>query len=59
MTDTILDTKIVPVGPGGILGKILRIAVLVSTAGFIFPNVLLEGMDMNGLHKKHTQDPAR
>lgn len=47
------DPRIVPVGPGGLGGKIFRCLVHVCTGGFIYPNVFIEGMD---LMERHTQD---
>jgi hypothetical protein len=45
--------EIVPVGAGGVVGRVLRIAIHFSTGGFMYPNVFIEGMD---LMKKHRQD---
>jgi hypothetical protein len=59
MKETKRDSKIVPVGPGGMAGKVMRIAMLVGTAGFAYPNVFIEGMDMNELHRKHMQNAER
>lgn len=56
MIDTKRSTKIVPVGHGGVAGKAMRIAVLFGTAGFVFPNVFLEGMDMTAMHKGYLKD---
>lgn len=53
------DPKIVPVGPGGVAGKIMRIAMLIGTAGFAYPNVFLEGLDMNEMHRRHMKDAER
>ena len=56
MSDIKRNTRIVPVGPGGVVGKVIRIAILFGTAGFVYPNVFLEGIDMNAMHKKHMAD---
>jgi hypothetical protein len=36
---------IVPIGPGGIPGRLWRFLVFTVTAGFLYPNVFIEGMD--------------
>jgi len=36
---------VVPVGPGGMAGRIGRFLVFLFTAGFFYPNVCIEGMD--------------
>jgi hypothetical protein len=37
------------VGKGGILGKLGRIAVFILTAGFAYPNVFIEGMNLTSI----------
>lgn len=39
------NPNIVPVGPGGIPGRIARICVFFASGGFLYPNVFIEGMD--------------
>lgn len=39
------EQYVVPVGPAGILGRIGRGIVFFFTAGFLYPNVFIEGMD--------------
>jgi len=56
MIDTKRSNRIVPVGRGGVVGKAMRIAILFGTAGFVFPNVFLEGMDMTAIHKSYQKD---
>jgi hypothetical protein len=36
-------------GKGGILGKLGRIAVFILTAGFAYPNVFIEGMNLTSI----------
>jgi hypothetical protein len=40
------NPNVVPVGPGGILGKTFRAIVMICTAGFVYPNVFVEGEDL-------------
>jgi len=35
----------VPVGPGGFLGRLGRFVIFLCSAGFLYPNVCIEGMD--------------
>jgi hypothetical protein len=35
----------VPVGPGGMLGRLGRFLVFIVTGGFLYPNVCVEGLD--------------
>jgi hypothetical protein len=44
---------VVPVGPGGLPGHILRMVVMVFTGGFIYPNTFVEGMDLTAIQKAH------
>jgi hypothetical protein len=39
------EQYIVPVGPGGFLGRLGRMVVFAVTGGFLYPNVFIEGMD--------------
>jgi hypothetical protein len=39
------EPYVVPVGPGGILGRLGRFVVFTCTGGFLYPNVFIEGMD--------------
>ena len=36
---------VVPIGPGGFVGRLGRILVFFFTAGFFYPNVFIEGLD--------------
>ena len=39
------EQYIVAVGPGGIPGRLWRYLVFFASAGFLYPNVFIEGMD--------------
>ena len=39
------EQYIVPVGPGGVLGRLGRFVIFTLSAGFLYPNVFIEGMD--------------
>ena len=45
MIDKSREAYIVPVGPGGIAGRVGRFIVFLCTAGFMYPNVCVEGLD--------------
>jgi hypothetical protein len=47
-----LNPNVVPRGPGGVLGRIFRMIVMVCTGGFAYPNVWVEGMDCTALQQK-------
>lgn len=51
------NKTIVPVGPGGTPGHLLRMFVMVCTGGFVYPNTFVEGMDLSAIQKLH-QDPT-
>jgi hypothetical protein len=36
---------VVPVGPGGVLGRLGRMLIFAATGGFLYPNVFIEGLD--------------
>jgi hypothetical protein len=57
--DKAVDPRIVPVGPGGLAGKIFRCVVHVCTGGFGYPNVFIEGMDLMEKHKHDTNTAER
>jgi hypothetical protein len=40
---------VVPVGPGGIAGRLVRFVVFFFTAGFFYPNVCIEGLDCTAI----------
>jgi len=42
----------VPVGPGGVLGRIGRMIVMLCTGGLAYPNVFVEGMDCTAIQKE-------
>mgnify|MGYP001324383131 CR=1 FL=1 len=46
------NPNVVPIGPGGIAGRICRMIVMVCTGGFFFPNVWVEGLDCTAIQKK-------
>ncbi len=46
----------VPIGPGGMVGRILRGIVMVCTGGFIFPRVFIEGLDCTAIQKTTMSD---
>lgn len=39
------EQYIVPIGPGGAMGRLGRFLVFFASAGFLYPNVFIEGMD--------------
>ena len=39
----------VPTGPGGVAGRLGRFIAFLCTAGFMYPNVCVEGMDCTRL----------
>ena len=47
-----LNPNIVPPGPGGTLGHIGRMIVMVCTGGFAFPNAFVEGLDCTAIQEK-------
>lgn len=46
-----LNPTVVPPGPGGTLGHLGRMIVMVCTGGFAFPNAFVEGMDCTAIQK--------
>ena len=46
------NPNMVPVGPGGAVGHIFRMIVMVCSGGFLFPNVFIEGLDCTAIQKK-------
>jgi hypothetical protein len=53
------NPNVVPMGPGGVVGSIFRKIVMLCTAGFVYPNSFVEGMDLTTLDKKHYPDKAQ
>lgn len=49
------NKTIVPVGPGGAPGHLLRMFVMVCTGGFVYPNTFVEGMDLTAIQKQHQE----
>jgi len=47
------DEFTVPVGPGGIVGRIFRFIVFLCTGGFMYPNVCVEGMNVTTIQNRH------
>ncbi len=39
------EQYVVPVGPGGLLGRLGRVLIFAVTGGFLYPNVCIEGLD--------------
>lgn len=52
MTET-TNPNLVPVGPGGTLGRIGRMFAMVCTGGMVYPNVFVEGMDCTAIQKEY------
>ncbi len=50
--DEIQNPNMVPIGPGGVPGRIFRMIVMVCSGGFLFPNVFVEGLDCTAIQKK-------
>ena len=46
------NPNVVPIGPGGIAGRIFRMIVMVCTGGFLYPNVFVEGLDCTAIQKQ-------
>jgi hypothetical protein len=46
------NPNLVPIGPGGVPGRIFRIVVMACTGGFLYPNVFVEGMDCTAIQKQ-------
>jgi hypothetical protein len=51
MEETV-NPNVVPRGPGGILGHIFRMIVMLCTGGIIYPNTFVEGMDLTAIQAK-------
>ena len=51
------NKNIVPIGPGGVPGHLLRMLVMIFTGGFIYPNTFVEGMDLTAIQKVY-QEPT-
>lgn len=52
------NPNVVPIGPGGVAGSIFRKIVMVCTAGFVYPNSFVEGMDLTVLDKRYYPDKS-
>ena len=50
------EQYVVPIGPGGMLGRIGRIVIFVATGGFLYPNVFIEGMDCTRIQNEMQGD---
>lgn len=46
------NPNMVPVGPGGTLGLIGRMIVMLCTGGLAYPNVFVEGMDCTAIQRE-------
>lgn len=47
-----LNPRMVPRGPGGLMGRIGRMIAMLFTGGMAFPNVFVEGMDCTAIQAK-------
>ncbi len=47
-----LNPNVVPVGPGGALGHLGRMIAMICTAGFVYPNTFVEGLDCTAIQKE-------
>ena len=50
------EQYVVSIGPGGMLGRLGRIVIFVSTGGFLYPNVFIEGMDCTRIQNEMQGD---
>jgi hypothetical protein len=50
------EQYIVPVGFGGIPGRVVRSLVFIATGGFLYPNVCIEGLDCTKIQDVHQGD---
>ncbi len=50
--EQVQNPNVVPRGPGGFVGHMLRMVMMVCTGGFAFPNTFVEGMDLTALQKR-------
>ena len=48
-----VNPNVVPVGPGGLLGRTWRFIVMVVTMGFVYPNVCVEGLDLTKIQNEY------
>ena len=48
-----LNPNMVPVGPGGIWGRIGRFLVMIFSAGFAYPNTCVEGLDLTAIQNQY------
>jgi hypothetical protein len=46
------NSNVVPVGPGGVGGRIWRFFVMVITLGFVYPNTCIEGLDLTSIQNE-------
>ncbi len=45
------NPNMVPIGPGGVVGRIFRMIAMVCSGGFLFPRVFTEGLDCTAIQK--------
>ncbi len=50
--EQVLNSNVVPAGPGGALGRLGRMIAMLCTGGFAFPNVFVEGLDCTAIQKE-------
>ncbi len=48
-----VNPNLVPVGPGGIAGRIWRFCAMLFTMGFVYPNTCVEGMDLTKIQSEY------
>jgi hypothetical protein len=46
-------SHVVPVGPGGVAGRVFRFCVMFITLGFAYPNVCIEGLDLTKIQDEY------
>jgi hypothetical protein len=44
---------VVPIGPGGLLGRTWRFIAMLFTAGFLYPNTCVEGLNLTAIQNQH------
>lgn len=47
------NPNVVPVGPGGLPGRLGRFIVMFITLGFAYPNVCVEGLDLTKIQNEY------
>ena len=52
MAENADDKLMVPIGPGGVPGRIFRFIMFLLTVGMLFPNVCVEGMNLTKMQRE-------